>query len=197
MFAGVGGDQITKNMAFSENNINSIVNVATNAIGSMSNQANQNTNQYENYSQHNQSNQSPFIHNSDSMNSENINNNNSNKLLNIVNVKNTGVSFGMFNGIENSNEILGLLNSGIVGFLLIMMMRSRCHSSRLPLAMIISGACGNIIDRLQHGGVRDFIDFNFAGMHFPAFNVADALVSSGAAIMAFQAIKPMIFKNKV
>ncbi|MFN9708069.1 MAG: signal peptidase II [Burkholderiales bacterium] len=55
------------------------------------------------------------------------------------------------------------------------------------LALIMGGALGNVLDRLQHGYVVDFLDFYapilepvFHGGHFPAFNVADAAISLGA-----------------
>jgi signal peptidase II len=55
------------------------------------------------------------------------------------------------------------------------------------LAMILGGALGNVIDRVLHGHVVDFLDFHFAflsglfhGGHFPAFNVADMAITAGA-----------------
>jgi len=64
-------------------------------------------------------------------------------------------------------------------------------TDRLPatgLALVIGGAIGNVIDRLVHGYVVDFLDFHWAflsgifpGGHFPAFNVADVAISVGAA----------------
>jgi signal peptidase II len=51
------------------------------------------------------------------------------------------------------------------------------------LACILGGAIGNVIDRLQHGYVLDFLDFHWRGMHFPAFNIADSAISIGAACL--------------
>jgi signal peptidase II len=51
------------------------------------------------------------------------------------------------------------------------------------LACILGGAIGNVVDRLLHGYVVDFLDFHWAGWHFPAFNVADAASPSGAACL--------------
>lgn len=51
------------------------------------------------------------------------------------------------------------------------------------LALILGGALGNVIDRLRFDAVVDFLDFHWAGWHFPAFNVADAAISVGVALM--------------
>jgi signal peptidase II len=58
------------------------------------------------------------------------------------------------------------------------------------MACILGGAIGNVIDRMAHGYVVDFLDFHwrwmepiFHGGHFPAFNVADSAISLGAACL--------------
>ena len=53
----------------------------------------------------------------------------------------------------------------------------------LALALILGGALGNLYDRLTLGYVVDFLDFHWSGMHFPAFNVADAGISVGAVML--------------
>lgn len=51
----------------------------------------------------------------------------------------------------------------------------------VPYALILGGALGNVIDRLRFGHVVDFVDVYWRDWHFPAFNVADAAISVGAA----------------
>ncbi|MDE1962126.1 MAG: signal peptidase II [Xanthomonadaceae bacterium] len=53
----------------------------------------------------------------------------------------------------------------------------------LPLALVIGGAFGNLIDRLRVGQVTDFIQVYIGAWPFPAFNVADAAISVGAALL--------------
>lgn len=53
----------------------------------------------------------------------------------------------------------------------------------LALASILGGAIGNVLDRLIHGYVVDFLDFHWGGRHFPAFNVADISICVGAALL--------------
>jgi len=64
--------------------------------------------------------------------------------------------------------------------------------SRLPrgerwtaaaLALIIGGAVGNLVDRLLHGHVIDFIDLHYGGWHWPAFNIADSAIFVGVVMV--------------
>ena len=53
----------------------------------------------------------------------------------------------------------------------------------LPLALIIGGALGNLIDRVIHGQVTDFIQVYWHAWSFPAFNVADSAITVGAVLL--------------
>lgn len=53
----------------------------------------------------------------------------------------------------------------------------------IAFALMLSGAMGNLIDRVLFGYVIDFIDFHWSGKHFPAFNVADSMIFIGAGFM--------------
>jgi signal peptidase II len=55
--------------------------------------------------------------------------------------------------------------------------------ARIGLACILGGAAGNLIDRVTLGYVVDFFDFYSRGWHFWAFNVADAAITVGVALM--------------
>ena len=52
----------------------------------------------------------------------------------------------------------------------------------VALALICGGAVGNLIDRLRFGSVVDFLDFYLKGYHWPAFNVADSAICTGAGL---------------
>ena len=54
----------------------------------------------------------------------------------------------------------------------------------LPYALVIGGALGNVIDRLQHGHVVDFIQWYWRDYYWPAFNLADAAIVAGAVGIA-------------
>ncbi len=53
----------------------------------------------------------------------------------------------------------------------------------LSLALILSGAMGNLIDRVVYGYVIDFIDVYYQAWHWPAFNVADSAITGGATLL--------------
>ena len=58
------------------------------------------------------------------------------------------------------------------------------------LALIMGGALGNLIDRLVHGHVIDFLDFHLSGVgHFPAFNIADSAITIGAVLFIFDELR--------
>ena len=61
----------------------------------------------------------------------------------------------------------------------------RAWSLALPIALIISGALGNALDRLVHGEVVDFIQWYWRGWYWPAFNFADAAIVLGAIALVF------------
>ncbi|MFA7281722.1 MAG: signal peptidase II [Sterolibacterium sp.] len=54
------------------------------------------------------------------------------------------------------------------------------------LALVLGGALGNVIDRVLHGAVVDFLSFHLAGYYWPAFNLADSAITLGVALMLWQ-----------
>jgi signal peptidase II len=58
----------------------------------------------------------------------------------------------------------------------------------IGLAAILGGALGNAVDRSRHGFVVDFLHFHWGGAYFPAFNVADIAITTGAAMLIIDAI---------
>ena len=58
-------------------------------------------------------------------------------------------------------------------------------TTAFPLTLILGGALGNALDRIVRGAVVDFLDFHIGLLHWPAFNVADIAICSGAALLLF------------
>lgn len=87
----------------------------------------------------------------------------------------------------------------IVGVLLVMMYRNAAKqkASNIAYALIIGGAIGNLIDRLWHGFVIDFIDFYIGNWHYPTFNLADTFICVGAAIILLESFLPTDKKAKI
>lgn len=101
--------------------------------------------------------------------------------LSLTLVKNTGVAFGMFQGIPHFFTITSILISlGAIYFYRFHLPRSRPWV-QLSLGLIVGGAVGNVIDRIRQGYVVDFVHVSW----FPGiFNVADAAITVGVAMLA-------------
>ena len=102
--------------------------------------------------------------------------------FNIVRAHNTGAAFSFLAG-ETGWQRWFFTGIGVVAaFFIIYMLRSHAGQKLFSFAMacILGGAIGNVVDRLLHGYVVDFLDFHWHGMHFAAFNLADAAITIGA-----------------
>jgi signal peptidase II len=109
--------------------------------------------------------------------------------LNLVLVWNRGVSFGLFDdGGSWTPWLLKLVALIIVAGLVWWLRRTDDRYQATALGLIIGGAIGNVIDRLVHGAVVDFIDVHAAGYHWPAFNVADSAICVGAVLLVFESL---------
>jgi signal peptidase II len=106
--------------------------------------------------------------------------------LNLVASHNRGIAFGLFRGDGDLHAMaLSLLALAIVGGLLLALLRSKKLRTAIPLGLIIGGAGGNVLDRIDRGAVRDFIDFHVGEWHWPAFNLADTAIVIGIAVLAW------------
>jgi signal peptidase II len=96
----------------------------------------------------------------------------------IVHWQNTGAAFGMFQSLGNVFMILSIIVSAAIIYYFPQVPR---HDKliRLSMAMLLGGAVGNLIDRLYQGYVTDFISVG----KFPVFNIADASISLGVAVL--------------
>lgn len=79
-----------------------------------------------------------------------------------------------------------------VSAVLIVWLKKLNQQARLEaasLALILGGAIGNVIDRLYHGYVIDFIDIFYGSYHWPAFNIADSAICIGAVLLIFDSFR--------
>lgn len=111
----------------------------------------------------------------------------------LVYVWNRGVSFGMFNTLENSKIIFCVVQGTIALVLFFWLYYNKKTHITYALALIIGGALGNLVDRIKNGAVADFLDFHIASYHWPAFNLADSWVFIGVMILIFD---DLIFSKK-
>ncbi len=105
--------------------------------------------------------------------------------FNIVRAHNTGAAFS-FLAAASGWQRWFFTGIGVVAALFILWLLKSHAGQKLfsfALACILGGAVGNVVDRLMHGHVVDFLDFHLRGWHFPAFNIADSAISVGAACL--------------
>ncbi len=105
----------------------------------------------------------------------------------LVNAKNPGIAFSMFaNASSPVTRILLIVGAlaiiGLIAWLLV----AGANVSALNaagLALLLGGAAGNVVDRIVHGGVTDFLEFYLGTYRYPAFNVADSAITIGAILL--------------
>lgn len=112
--------------------------------------------------------------------------------LRLTHVRNEGIVFG----ISVPQAVPIILPLLVVTMALFVSHRFALLDSRLfkaSLGLFIGGSVGNFIDRVRHGYVTDFIDFDLWGnYHWPAFNLADLAVVVGVVLLVYSRIRPKI-----
>ena len=108
-------------------------------------------------------------------------------LMDITHVRNTGAAFGILNAADFPFKSAVMLVIALAAFAAIAYFSTRLtvHETlaRAGLTLVLAGAGGNLIDRATVGYVTDFVDVYWRDWHFWAFNVADAAITIGAALV--------------
>ena len=108
--------------------------------------------------------------------------------FNLTHVRNSGVAFGIFSEQNSELKPYLLIFVSIIAIIAILVIFHQTdREKRLVqggLVLVFSGAIGNLIDRVLHKEVIDFIDIFFNNRHWPAFNVADACITIGVMLLA-------------
>ena len=108
-------------------------------------------------------------------------------MLRITYIQNKGAIFGLSIGDITGTVVL------VVSLLAVVLLSIYYFTSPLDLkwygvglVLILSGAAGNLYDRVTLGGVRDFLDIGFGTTRWPVFNVADLAVTAGAVLLVIE-----------
>ncbi len=103
--------------------------------------------------------------------------------------ENQGISLGLLNATNPVGRwMLVALTSAIAIAVAVWIGRETNRTDKLALGMVLGGALGNILDRILHGYVTDFLDLHFGEFRpFLVFNVGDAAISIGVAILLLRA----------
>lgn len=107
-----------------------------------------------------------------------------NGFFNLVHVRNEGAAFSFLAHQAGWQRYFFIALGSVISALIVYWLkRSAPTAQKWALALILGGAIGNVIDRIVHGNVIDFLDLHIAGWHWPAFNVADSAITVGAVLI--------------
>lgn len=98
----------------------------------------------------------------------------------IVHATNTGAAWGLFASFQDYLLYFRVL--AVAALLIYLLFLNKQAAHRLPLALIITGAIGNVIDYFVYGHVVDLFYFTFWGYSYPVFNIADSAIFCGVAL---------------
>ena len=108
----------------------------------------------------------------------------------LVHSVNAGIAFGLFSQSASKWISFLLVLSSAAVVLLLAWLLFAGHAGRVQsqagIALIAGGAAGNLLDRLLHGGVTDFLELRAGNFRWPAFNLADSAITIGAALIIFE-----------
>ena len=111
--------------------------------------------------------------------------------FNIVRWHNTGAAFSFLAGAAGWQRWFFIGLGAVAAFVIVWMLRSHAGQRLFcwSLALILGGAVGNVIDRVWHGYVVDFIQVHYANLFFPAFNIADSAITVGAGLLILDELR--------
>lgn len=112
--------------------------------------------------------------------------------FNLVLVYNKGAAFSFLSGASGwQREFFAVLSTIAIAVIIWLIRKHRLETLFCwGLVLVAGGAAGNLIDRVRHGHVIDFLDLHTAGWHFWAFNVADSAITLGAGLLILDSFRP-------
>jgi signal peptidase II len=112
-------------------------------------------------------------------------------VLDLTMVWNRGVTFGMLNGLGAwSGPLMAVVALAIVGMLMLWLRNATSAITAIAIGAVAGGAVGNVMDRLRHGAVVDFIHAHVGAWSWYVFNVADAAIVCGVIALVVESQWP-------
>lgn len=109
-----------------------------------------------------------------------------NNFFSITNLSNYGAAFGI---LSNNIYFLIFISLILIYFIISEIKKNNNKGNIISLLMILSGALGNLIDRIFRGYVVDYLSFELFSISFPVFNFADMLITFGTIYLIYMIIK--------
>jgi signal peptidase II len=111
-------------------------------------------------------------------------------LVRIIHWRNSGILFGMLPQSAGAFAIVSLVVLGVIVFYHAKAGRGLVVT--IALGLLLGGAIGNLIDRLQYGSVVDFVDMGIGSWRFYTYNLADAAISTAILLLLAMAMFPRL-----
>ena len=108
--------------------------------------------------------------------------------FNITHVRNYGAGFSILQNARLFLSLVSIVAIVVLVYLLVITKKKNTLTS-MSYLMVISGALGNLLDRLRQGYVVDFLDFKIFGWDYPVFNVADIFITIGCFLLIIISLK--------
>ena len=111
--------------------------------------------------------------------------------FNVVRAHNVGAAFSFLASASGWQRWFFTAIGVAAALFIVWMLKSHAGQKLFSFAMacILAGAVGNVVDRILHGYVVDFLDFHYANWHFPAFNLADSAIFIGAVLFILDELR--------
>jgi signal peptidase II len=114
-------------------------------------------------------------------------------MLNLIHTSNPGVAFGLFadSDMPWRAPLLIVFSAAVIGLIVWLLVTGRAGGwpGRSGMTLILGGALGNVLDRVLHHSVTDFIDFYIGTHHWYTFNVADSAIVVGAGLVILELLR--------
>lgn len=115
-----------------------------------------------------------------------------NSFINITHQRNSGAAFSFLANASGWQRWFFIVLGAVVSCAIVVWLWRIRREGQIVLSaglsLVLGGAIGNVIDRIMHGYVIDFIQVLIMGWPFPSFNVADSAITVGAALLIFDAL---------
>jgi signal peptidase II len=114
-------------------------------------------------------------------------------MLNLIHTSNPGVAFGLFadSDMPWRAPMLIVFSAAVIGLIVWLLVTGRAGGwpGRGGMTLILGGALGNVLDRVLHHSVTDFIDFYIGTHHWYTFNLADSAIVVGAGLVILELLR--------